>query len=73
MSRLPALTPRQLIAALKKAGYSETRQSGSHCILEHPSRRMVIVPVHARDVRRPLMKSIVDQTGLTEEEFLALL
>lgn len=52
MSRLSTLTPRQLIAALKKAGYTESRQSGSHCILEHPARRMIIVPIHARDIHR---------------------
>lgn len=73
MSRVPALTPRKLVAALKKAGYYETGQSGSHLMLEHKSRKKVIVPIHARDLGRSLMKTIIKQTGLTEAEFSALL
>ena len=73
MTHLPALTSRRLIAALEKADYFKTHQSDSHCILEHPSRRMVVVPIHARDIRRPLMISIIGQIELTEEKFLSLL
>ncbi|GMW03878.1 MAG: hypothetical protein AMXMBFR84_50120 [Candidatus Hydrogenedentota bacterium] len=73
MSRLPALKSRQLIAALKKAGFSEARQSGSHCILKHPDGREVVVPVHSRDLKRSTMKSIIKQAGLTVEELVTLL
>ena len=73
MSRLPTLMPRKLVAALKQAGYRETGQTGSHLMLEHDSRNMVVVPIHARDIKRPLLKSIIKQTGLTEDEFRALL
>ena len=73
MSRLPALTARKLVTALKNAGYHESGQTGSHLMLEHESRNMVVVPIHARDIKRPLMKSIIKQAGFTEKEFLRLL
>lgn len=73
MSRLPALTPRKLVAALKKAGYYESSQTGSHLMLEHATRRMVVVPKHARDISRPLMMSILKQAGLSQEQFIELL
>jgi predicted RNA binding protein YcfA (HicA-like mRNA interferase family) len=72
-SRLPSLTPRKLIAALKGAGYYETGQTGSHLMLEHASRNMVVVPVHAKDVKRPLLKAIIKQAGFSEAAFLKLL
>jgi predicted RNA binding protein YcfA (HicA-like mRNA interferase family) len=33
--RLPALTARDVIRALERAGFKESRQSGSHCRLIH--------------------------------------
>ena len=37
------------------------------------ARRIVPVPVHARDLKRPVLRQIVRQAGLAEEEFLKLL
>ena len=73
MTRVPSLTSRQLVAALKKAGYQEKDQSGSHLILKHPDRPMVIVAIHARDVNRGTLIRIIRQAGFTEEEFCSLL
>lgn len=73
MSRIPALTSRQLLEALQRGGYEQARQSGSHLTMKHPDRSMVIVPLHARDVNRATMMRIIRQAGYTEDEFLALL
>lgn len=73
MTRIPALTARKLVAALKRAGYEADGQSGSHLILRHPDRAMVIVPMHARDVKRGTMLRIIRQAGFSESEFLGLL
>ncbi|MDZ4861510.1 MAG: type II toxin-antitoxin system HicA family toxin [Candidatus Hydrogenedentes bacterium] len=74
MSRLPTLTPREVVAALKQAGFVEDTQSGSHLILKHPvSKRRLPVPIHAKDIKRPLMKAIIKQAGLTESQFRKLL
>ncbi|MBI2856032.1 MAG: type II toxin-antitoxin system HicA family toxin [Chloroflexi bacterium] len=72
--RLPAVRPRQIVRALEKAGFVIEHQTGSHVIMRHPSsRRKVAVPRHNRDVRRGLMFAIIQQAGLSAEEFSELL
>ena len=71
MSRLPNLKPRKIIKALKKAGFIEINQVGSHRTFWHPIRKLKTgVPIHSKDTNRSLMKEIIQQAGLTEEEFL---
>jgi predicted RNA binding protein YcfA (HicA-like mRNA interferase family) len=36
MAKLPSLTARKVVRALKRAGFIEDRQKGSHLILIHP-------------------------------------
>lgn len=73
-SRLPTLRPRAVVAALKKAGFIEHAQRGSHLALRHPvSMRRTVVPMHTRDLNRGLLKEIIKQAGLTEDEFRELL
>lgn len=74
MSRIPALRPRQVVAALKKVGFTEDAQTGSHLLLKHPHRkRRVPIPIHARDLKRPTVFAIIKQAGLSVEKFLSLL
>ncbi|HIJ64710.1 MAG TPA: type II toxin-antitoxin system HicA family toxin [Candidatus Hydrogenedentes bacterium] len=74
MSRLPSLAPRVVVAALKRPGFEERRQRGSHLFLWHPEREsLVTVPMHARDLPRGTLKTIIRQAGLTEDEFQAFL
>jgi len=73
VSRLPVLRSRQLIAALKKAGFEAHHQTGSHLALVIPDGRRVIVPIHAQDLPRGTVSAIIRQAGLTEEQFRALL
>lgn len=68
------LTPRQMVRALERAGFTMERQTGSHAIMRHPvSKRKVTVPWHNRDLRRDLMFSIIRQAGLTPGELAELL
>ena len=74
MTRLPGVKPRELVAAIKKAGFVEHHQKGSHLYLWHPGkRRMTSVPMHPGDVNRGLVQAIIKQAGLSIEEFLSLL
>lgn len=66
--------PRDVVAALKKAGFKERRQRGSHLLLHNPNRgARVIVPVHTRELPRGTLKSIIAQSGLSVDEFIELL
>ena len=67
MSRLPNLRPRQVVAALRKAGFLEHHQKGSHLYLWNAqTKRMTCVPIHPGDVDRR-------QAGLSEDHFRELL
>ena len=70
---LPALTAKQVIRVLKKLGFSEDRQKGSHLVLINPiTNRRAVIPVHpGRTIKKPLLKSIIENdAGVTIDEFL---
>ena len=74
MSRLPNLTPREVVKALERGGFRQMDQNGSHLAFFHPvSRAKTTVPMHPGDLPRWLMKKIIKQAGLTEDEFRELL
>ena len=74
MSRLPQVNPRKLVAALKQAGFEEFGQEGSHLFLVNEKTNLkTSVPMHSGDVGRGLLKKILKQAKLTEEEFKKLL
>jgi predicted RNA binding protein YcfA (HicA-like mRNA interferase family) len=74
MSKLPAVSARQVVAALKKAGFEERRQRGSHLRMFHPTTRcQTIVPIHSGDLKRGTLHGILRHSGLSEEQFRGLL
>jgi predicted RNA binding protein YcfA (HicA-like mRNA interferase family) len=58
---------REVIAALKAAGWFEMRTSGSHQQFRHPARPGVVtVPLHgSRDLKIGTLISIERQSGVT--------
>jgi len=73
---LPVLSARDVLRALRKAGFIERRSTGSHRLLVDPDdpTRAVTVPVHGgRDLRPGTLRSIIRQSGLTVDEFRDLL
>ena len=72
--RLPAIRPREVIRALERAGWVVHRQRGSHAIMRKEGMRHVVsVPLHTRDMPRGTLQGIVEDAGLSVEEFLQLL
>ncbi|HEY5608859.1 MAG TPA: type II toxin-antitoxin system HicA family toxin [Alphaproteobacteria bacterium] len=73
--RLPTLTARQVMRALERAGFVLARSRGSHHKFVFPGRpeRFAIVPNHPGDLKRPVVRSIIKQAGMTESEFAAFL
>ena len=68
MSRLPAVSGKQLIAALERLGFEVVRQKGSHCFLRHADGRVTVVPVHSGEsIGRGLMTKILRDTELDRE------
>jgi predicted RNA binding protein YcfA (HicA-like mRNA interferase family) len=60
---------RELVRFLLKNGYRRVRQAGSHLILDHPERPMLVIPVHAGDLPKGLAFRILKDAGFTIEQF----
>jgi predicted RNA binding protein YcfA (HicA-like mRNA interferase family) len=76
MSRhLPAVSGRELIRALRRVGFIELRQKGSHVSLEKRNADgywRTVVPLH-REIRPGTLSDILNQSGLSKEELRELL
>jgi len=75
MAKLPNVSGARVVRALKRAGFVEVRQKGSHLSLERvtPERTYrTVVPVHDA-VQKGTLAKILKQAGLTIEQLLNLL
>jgi predicted RNA binding protein YcfA (HicA-like mRNA interferase family) len=63
------------VRALKRAGFVEDRQNGSHLVMIHPeTRTRTVIPVHqGRTIKEPLLRAILRDAGLSVDQFLTLL
>ena len=58
----------EAVRALKRFGFIQLRQTGSHLILRK-AERTVVVPQH-KPIKPGTLKGVVEQAGLTMEEFV---
>ena len=72
MPRLPSLSRREFVAAMRRVGYSVSaeRGDGSHYMLLHPERNSLTVP---QTIGRGLLSKLIRDAGLSRDEFLNLL
>jgi predicted RNA binding protein YcfA (HicA-like mRNA interferase family) len=74
MTKLPRLKAKDLLRALRRAGFNIVRIRGSHHFLQHSDGRVTSVPVHSGEIIGPgLLATILRDIELTAEEFSALL
>lgn len=75
MPRLPRIPGTLVLHALRRAGFYEFHQAGSHVQLRHPAKPTlrVTVPFRRKDLAPKTLKSILVQAGLAVEDFLELL
>ena len=69
--KLPPLKPKDAMRILERAGFIRVRTKGSHSIFVRGTHR-VTVAYHTKEMRRKTLRSIIEQSGLTAEEFLKL-
>ncbi|MBY0757673.1 MULTISPECIES: type II toxin-antitoxin system HicA family toxin [Sellimonas] len=59
------MTPKEMIKHLKKSGFEEVSQNGSHVKLKNSATgRTVIVPYHSKAMKKGLEQAILKQAGL---------
>ncbi len=75
MTRLPRITAVELLRALKRDGWYEVDQEGSHLQLKHPTKPgKVTVGVHSSKTIPPYnLTSILKQAGLSANDLRKLL
>ncbi|MGD0152649.1 MAG: type II toxin-antitoxin system HicA family toxin [Thermacetogeniaceae bacterium] len=74
MTRLPRVCGKDVVLALKRAGFQLSHVRGSHHYLRRPGGKLVTVPIHSDEILDiKTLKSILDQSGLTTEELKELL
>lgn len=74
MTRLPRVSGERVARALRRAGFQEIRQRGSHMILQHPDGRMTVVPLHrGEEIGVGLLKKILRDVEMDSDEFQILL
>jgi predicted RNA binding protein YcfA (HicA-like mRNA interferase family) len=75
VDRLRACTARDVDRALQRGGFAVVHQKGSHRYYASPKTGKVVtsLPMHPGDVKRPLLKKIIRDAGLNEDEFRELL
>jgi len=70
MPRLPRLRGREVLAALRRAGFVVLLVKGSHHFLQHPDGRRTVVPVHSGETIGPgLLNKILKDVEVELEEF----
>ena len=73
MSKLSLLKARELIKILRKLGFIQVRQKGSHAFFSHRDGRTTVVPIHQdKQIGRGLIRYILHDISLSPEEFKKL-
>lgn len=72
--KLPILSSKELCRFLEKEGFELVRQKGSHRFYRHPDGRATVVPMHTnKDIKRTLLRAILNEIRMTREEFFSKL
>lgn len=71
MGNVPVLKSSEVVAILRKLGFIEVRQRGSHKQFRHNSGQSTTVPFHSgRDIAPTLLRQIAKDIGLTVTDLL---
>jgi len=71
MPKLPSLKPREVVKKLKKLGFIEHNQVGSHLTMKNPSNsKRAVVPMHLRDIKKGTLSAILRESDVDREKFL---
>lgn len=70
-SKYPVLTPKEIISALEKVGFSFVSQKGSHKKYSNGT-KIVIIPDHY-EIAKGTLKSILTMADINLDDFMKLL
>lgn len=69
----PSVTGKDVSRFARRMGFELRRQCGSHAIYVRPSDgRRVVIPMHSgRDLKPKTLRGIIEDLGVSDEEFLS--
>ncbi len=67
--KLPILSGREVLAALKRMGFKEIHRKGSHIKMQHTDGRKIVFPFHD-EVDRYTLKGALKDAEINIEEFM---
>ena len=71
MPKLPVLKPRDVVKKLKKLGFIEHHQAGSHLTMKHPeTKQRAVIPMYLKDVKKGTLSAILREAGIDKESFI---
>jgi predicted RNA binding protein YcfA (HicA-like mRNA interferase family) len=74
VTKYPSITGKELVAALRRAGFAVARTKGSHHFMRHPDGRITVVPVHSGETIGPgLLSRILRDVKLSRDQLQTLL
>ena len=70
--KLPRITAKQLVSALKRLGFYEHTQRGNHLTLKHPEKSgRVVIPMHSGEIiKLGTLKHILQQADISIKELI---
>jgi predicted RNA binding protein YcfA (HicA-like mRNA interferase family) len=71
MPKLPRISGKECVSALKKLGFEEARQKGSHVVMKMGDSGCV-VPMH-QELRTGTLHGILKQAGVSKDNFIEAL
>ena len=73
-AKLPVVTGKDAARVAQRLGFQFRRQRGSHAVyVRSADERRVVIPMHAgADLKRKTLRAIIEDMGITTEEFTRL-
>ena len=68
----PVMSGAEMMALLRRAGFAQVSQKGSHVKMRHVDGRTAIVPNHKELAQGTIRSIVLRQAGLSEEGFWRL-
>ncbi|PIS13956.1 hypothetical protein COT65_01485 [Candidatus Shapirobacteria bacterium CG09_land_8_20_14_0_10_47_13] len=69
MTKLSPIKPRKLVKILKKKGFCQIRQRGSHQFFIHPDGRTTVIPFHpTKEIGPGLLRQILNDIKMSPKE-----
>ena len=69
MSKLKIITSAQMCILLESESFANIRQRGSHRFYRHADGRTSVVPMHASDLDRTLVRKILKDIDMSISEY----